>query len=304
MIYANLTLNWKVSMASKTAFFESLLKPYQQQVVSAIQKNVSSLGPKTKIRDACEYALMNGGKRLRPILVFMVAKALGHSVDVTPAALSIEYFHTASLVADDLPCMDDDDQRRSKPSVHKKYSEAVALLVSYALISAGYACLAQNAQILKNANLPFSKDSDHLCVLALENATYNTGLTGATGGQFLDIFPPSLTLATLREIIHKKTVSLFEISFVSGWLFGGGELSALPNVKKAASHFGTAFQIADDLDDMEQDVANERRVNFACCFGKEEAGRAIREEILQYKQTMRDLKLTQTELVDLIDMLV
>jgi geranylgeranyl diphosphate synthase, type II len=291
-------------MSSKKALTENILKPYQQKVLAAIEKSIPFLGSKTPVRDACEYALMNGGKRLRPALVLMFAKALGHPIDLNPAALCVEYFHTSSLVADDLPCMDDDDERRSKPSVHKKYGDTTALLVSYALIAAGYGFLVENTEILKKANLPFSNKSDQICVLALENATYNTGLNGATGGQFLDIFPPNLSLSTLREVIHKKTVSLFEISFVLGWLFGGGDLSDLPTVKKAASHFGTAFQIADDVDDMQQDKENERKVNFACCFGKQIAVKTIEEEILQYKQTLIDLRLHQTELANLTDIVL
>lgn len=280
-----------------------LIKPYQTKIIQGIQKNIESLGPKSQLRDACEYALMNGGKRLRPALVFMVAEALGASCDVMPAALSIEYFHTASLVADDLPCMDDDDERRNNPSVHKKYGETIAMLASYALIAAGYGCLAQNAQILNQAGLSYSANSDRLCVLALENATHNTGLMGATGGQFLDIFPPDLTLSTMLEIIHKKTVSLFEISFVSGWLFGGGDPAALAIVKKAASHFGTAFQIADDLDDMEQDAINHCKVNFACCFGQAQAIKTIQQEISQYKHAIANLNLSNTDLIPLIDLI-
>lgn len=288
-------------MTPKPVSLENLLGSYQQQIVKCIQDNMAALGPRNKLRDACEYALMNGGKRMRPAIVLMVAKALGYGADVSQAALCIEYFHTASLVADDLPCMDDDDIRRNKPSIHKKYGEAVALLVSYALIASGYACLARNAQILKEAGLPVSTQSDRICVLALENATYNTGLLGATGGQFLDIFPPDLTMPSLREVIHKKTVSMFEVSFVTGWLFGGGDQAKLALVKKAASHFGTAFQVADDIDDVEQDIQNERLVNIAGRFGLKEAQKILREEIKQYKQTLIDLNLSLPELVNLVD---
>jgi len=289
-------------MTSKPSSLENLLETYQQQIVKSIQENMESLGPRTKLREACEYALMNGGKRMRPAIVLMVAKALDYGADATQAALCIEYFHTASLVADDLPCMDDDDLRRSKPSVHKKYGEAIAMLVSYALIAGGYACLARNAQVLKEAGLMVSSQSDKICVLALENATYNTGLSGATGGQFMDIFPPDLTMQTLREVIHKKTVSLFEVSFVSGWLFGGGDPAKLSLVKKAASHFGIAFQVADDIDDVEQDIQNERLVNVAARFGLKEAQKIVREEIKFYKQTLEDLNLSLPELVSLPDL--
>ena len=243
--------------------FASILKPYQQIVEQKLKGNIEQLGPKNPLRDACEYALLNGGKRFRPALVFMIAKALGHEVDVSQAAMGIEFFHTASLIADDLPCMDNDDERRNKPTTHRIYGESVALLATYALIAAGYACLAKNAHALKQGEHPFAGQSDHLCVLALENATHNTGLLGATGGQFLDLTPPNLSLGLVQEVIQKKTVTLFEISFVLGWLFGGGNLDQLDLVKRSAAHFGMAFQIADDLDDMTQDLEHQHALNIA-----------------------------------------
>lgn len=259
------------------------MEELRKTVCDALQKNMEALGPKSLLREACEYALNNGGKRLRPAICLSVARALGQGNEATPAALAIEYFHTASLVADDLPCMDDDDERRSKPSVHKVYGESMALLVSYALIAAGYACYAQNAKLVENGDL--------ICRLALENAAYNTGLWGATGGQFLDLSPPDLSMPTLRDVLHKKTVSLFEIAFVSGWLYGGGATAALPKVKKAASHFGTAFQIADDLSDLIKDVENGRTVNVAAVFGVEAAQKMLDEELEGYELTLEELKL-------------
>lgn len=261
----------------------------REYIQANLQKQLETLGPKSLLRDACEYALMNGGKRLRPAITLQVARALGKGAEVTPVALAVEYFHTASLVADDLPCMDDDDERRAKPSVHKVYGEAMALLVSYALIAGGYACYAQNAALVKNGDL--------LCRLALENATYNTGLWGATGGQFLDLAPPNLSLATLRDVLHKKTVSLFEIAFVSGWLFGGGAPASLARVKRAASHFGMAFQIADDISDLDKDVQNGRKVNMAAVFGIDAAQAMLREEIQGYKVILQELKLDSEELI-------
>lgn len=269
------------------------MEELRKRIWDALQNNMEALGPRSLLREACEYALNNGGKRLRPAICLSVAEALGQGSDATPAALAVEYFHTASLVADDLPCMDDDDERRSKPSVHKVYGESVALLVSYALIAAGYACYAQNAKLVENG--------DQLCRLALENATYNTGLWGATGGQFLDLSPPDLSLPTLRDVLHKKTVSLFEIAFVSGWLFGGGGLLALPAVKKAASHFGTAFQIADDLSDLIKDVENGRTVNMAAVFGVEAAQKMLDEELEGYQATLKELKIDNARLISFAD---
>jgi geranylgeranyl diphosphate synthase type II len=284
--------------------FTEILLPYKEQVEEKIQAYLLSWEAKTHLRDACEYALLNGGKRFRPTLVLMIAKALRPEADVSEAALGIEFFHTASLIADDLPCMDNDDERRNKPTLHKIYGEAIALLATYALIAAGYECLAKNAQILKDSSLFFADQSDRICVLALENATHNTGILGATGGQFLDIDPPNLTLATIRETIYKKTVSLFEISFVWGWLFGGGDLGQLPIVKKCAEHFGIAFQLADDLEDMEQDIANKRLINLANVSGKENARRLFHEEIYRFEKGLEHLQLESKELKALKEMLI
>ena len=108
---------------------------YRDKIEQEIAKSIVAFGEKTKLRDACEYALTNGGKRFRPLIVLLIAEALGHGMNVYPSALSVEFFHTASLIADDLPCMDNDDERREKPSLHKVYGESIALLASYALIT-------------------------------------------------------------------------------------------------------------------------------------------------------------------------
>lgn len=286
----------KASAAKFISDMNHVFGAYHAQIERVIKENTSSLGRKSKLRDACEYALLNGGKRFRPALVLMIAKALGSRTDATQAALAIEYFHTASLIADDLPCMDDDDFRREKPSTHKVFGESIALLASYALISAGYECLAKNSKTSPS-------NGDLICRLALENATYNTGLLGATGGQFLDLFPPDLSLETLRDIIHKKTVSLFEISFVFGWLFGGGNLDQINDVKKAASHFGMAFQIADDLGDVAQDIKNQRKVNFALVFGPENALDMFRSEIDAFAKMIVSLKINTQEFQAIIALL-
>src|SRR5688572_22103732 len=118
--------------------FTSILEPYKQLIEQKLRESIDQLGPKTTLRDACEYALFSGGKRFRPALVLMIANALGYEVDVLPAAMGIEFFHTASLIADDLPCMDNDDERRNKPTTHRLYGESTSLLATYALISAGY----------------------------------------------------------------------------------------------------------------------------------------------------------------------
>jgi geranylgeranyl diphosphate synthase type II len=269
----------------------SLLFPYKEKIETEIALRIAQLGPNTRLRDACSYALLNGGKRFRPTLVCMVAEALEQNAPVIEAAIAVEFFHTASLIADDLPCMDNDDLRRNKPSTHKVYGENIALLASYGLISAGYGCLAKNAELIGKSTLSFANSGDKICRLALETATYTTGLLGATGGQFLDAFPPDETTETCLKVIQEKTCSLFELSLVLGWLYGGGRIEEIKRVKKAGSHLGMAFQIADDLEDAEEDERANRKMNMALLLGKEEAYKLFELEKAHFFNELRRLGL-------------
>ena len=283
--------------------FASILGPYKLLIEQELNEQIPLLGEKTPLRNACEYALLNGGKRFRPALVLMIAKALGYGVDVLQSAMGVEFFHTASLIADDLPCMDDDKERRNMPTTHLVYGESVALLATYGLISAGYGCLAKNARLLEGSAHPFAAQRDHLCLLALENAADNTGLSGTTGGQFLDLAPPNLSLSLVREIIQKKSGTLFEISFVFGWLFGGGNPSFLAHVKKSAAHFGMAFQIVDDFEDRQQDALHGHALNVANILGKDAAKVLFYEEINQFYETIKKLNLQGSDLQSLAQLL-
>ena len=263
----------------------------RDRIEQEIAGSISSLGEKTKLRDACEYALTNGGKRFRPLIVYLVAEGLGNGLNVGEAALSVEFFHTASLIVDDLPCMDNDDERRDKPTLHKTYGETIALLASYALITAAFGKIHSNTETMRAAGAPFSASCDRICSLALENASQCSGIHGATGGQFYDMFPPTFTLDSLRQVIYKKTVTLFVISFAFGWLFGGGDPLHLPRVRKLSYHFGMAFQIADDLNDLDQDEKMGRDINLARFVGRERAHGVFEEEMRSFDHELRELKL-------------
>ena len=284
----------------KALSIEENIKKKKKKIEEEINKKIEELGEKTLFRDACEYAMTNGGKRFRPALVLLIAEELGKGYDVSQAALAVEFFHTASLVVDDLPCLDDDDERREKPSLHKKYGEALALLVSYALIAAGYECIAKNVKKRKESKCEEAIISDTLGILALENATKNTGILGATGGQFLDVFTSDFSMESIRDIFFKKTGSLFEIAFVFGWLFGGGEFEKLETVKKAAYHFGMAFQIADDFGDVEKDKQSGKKANIVNLFGKEKAKEQLQEEKKEYCFCLKTLGFENSVLNKLI----
>lgn len=272
----------------------------QDRIEQEIAASIVSFGEKTKLRDACEYALLSGGKRLRPLIVLMTAEALDNNLNVCPVALAVEFLHTASLIADDLPCMDDDDQRRNKPALHKVYGENIALLSSYALICAGFERIHLNAEIMKQAPAPFSEYADRACNLALGHAAHCAGILGATGGQFLDLFPPQYTLESFKELIYKKTITLFEVSLCLGWIFGGGCLDLFNRVKKAAHHLGMAFQIADDLEDINQD---DKGPNIAKFLGKERCIAVFQNEMSYFKQELIELKLLTPSFEKMCDLL-
>ena len=275
----------------------SFLKPLKKQFENFLDENILLLGKKNKLRDACEYALLNGGKRVRPLIVMMIAKALGNGLEVLNPALSAEYFHTASLIADDLPCMDNDDFRRNKPALHKMFGETVALLSSYALISAGYEKIYQGAQFLKGQDSPISKNADKICAIALDAATRCAGVSGAVGGQFKDLFPENKSLGEIVDIIYKKTITLFEISFVYGWIFGGGNLEKVEEIRKVSYHFGMAFQIWDDIGDVEQDGKDS--INIAQVLGLHEAKNRLKSELEDFESQMKTLGLFSKEFAQL-----
>jgi len=276
---------------------------HRDRIEQEIARSILCFGEKNKLRDACEYALKSGGKRYRPLLVLLVAEALGNGLNVLDAALSVEFFHTASLIVDDLPCMDNEDERRSQPTVHKIYGEPISLLTSYSLICAAFEKIHHNTIRMKEAEEPFCSEAERVGALALEQASRSAGILGATGGQFYDLFPPHLSLDSLRGVIYKKTVTLFEVSFVFGWLFGGGDETRLERVRACAYHFGMAFQVADDLGDLDQDEKNERDINLAKHIGKERAFLVFEEELKLFKIALMELGLDTPSFKKMVEML-
>ncbi|MBS0634331.1 MAG: polyprenyl synthetase family protein [Verrucomicrobia bacterium] len=265
-----------------------VLAPYKVRFEDEMYKAFSEFGPQNSVRDAMEYALKGDGKRFRPALVYMVADGLNKGLNVVPVSLAVEYFHTSSLIADDLPCMDNDDFRRGRATTHKVYGESVALLASYALIASGF------EQIAKNE----TNNSD-VTRLGILQASHTMGASGLIGGQYYDLFPKDLDKEKLLMILNMKTCALFDLCMTLGWLFGGGKLELLDEVHRAAYHFGMAFQILDDLDDSQKDALANREVNFANRFGFEEAVRTVEESCKAFQHSLELLGLKNTPLSQL-----
>lgn len=260
-----------------------VLEPYKRLFDAFVTASIDRFGPKNDLRDACAYALTNPAKRFRPALVYMVAEALGNTSDVSESALAVECFHTASLIADDLPCMDNDDFRRGMPTLHKQWNESIALLASYALIAHGFECIAHNGNALTHSHKEVQT--------ATELAAKTMGSVGLIGGQFFDLFRRELTEKNLNEIIEKKTGALFTLSFALGWIFGGGALEKLPLLHAASSAFGTAFQIIDDIDDMYKDRKANNPINYANAFGLQKAVATTRASIASFDKALAELSL-------------
>ncbi|MBJ7449829.1 MAG: polyprenyl synthetase family protein [Parachlamydiales bacterium] len=287
--------NSSTTAESKYKGIYQVLARYKKLVEDKMRVCLDEMNGVAALKEAIEYSLVSNGKRFRPIIVFMMAKALGKGFDVTPSALAVEFFHTASLVADDLPCMDDEEFRREKPTLHTIFGEAKSLLVTYSLIATGYGFISKNGSLIP------LEDSNERCLLALDNASKNTGASGAAGGQFLDLFPQERSLNALKEMLRLKTVTLFEVAFIFGWLFGGGDLSLIENVKKIADHWGHAFQIADDFSDFHQDEG--RFVNIVQEMGPEGAYNLFNGHIQSLKECFKTLPIDSSEFLEMVSSL-
>ena len=205
--------------------------------------------PPPSVHRAMRYSVMAGGKRLRPILVIAGAEAVGGAPDsVMPTACALELIHTYSLIHDDLPAMDDDDYRRGRPTSHKVFGEAIAILAGDALLTLAFRLIADNA--------PLVKDPTVLRDVVAEVAGA-AGTFGMVGGQVVDIESEGKTISaqTLEYIHRHKTAALIRASLRVGALLGGGDARAIETISEAGSDLGLAFQIIDDILDVEGSLA-------------------------------------------------
>lgn len=187
---------------------------------------------------AMRYSVEAGGKRLRPILCLAATELVGgHEEDALPVACALELIHTYSLVHDDLPAMDDDDVRRGKPTCHKAFDEATAILAGDALLTAAF-------EVLGTLTAFPAVSLRVISVIATA-----AGRFGMVQGQMLDLFHEgkAVTWETLSTLHGLKTGALIEASVVSGAVMGGGTEEQIAAVSAYGRHIGLAFQIADDI---------------------------------------------------------
>lgn len=262
---------------------------YQSDFESYLAQSVD-LTSDTQLEEAMNYALLAPGKRLRPFLLFAVVATLDSTVDmkqVYPVAAALEMIHTYSLIHDDLPAMDDDDLRRGRPAVHKKFSEATAIL-------AGDALLTEAFQQIAVANIPPQQAIDLTCLLAS-----TAGYQGMVGGQQADMNAEEqrVSLEELQSIHLRKTGELLKFACTAGGILTDGSDQTKAYLSELGLRLGLAYQIRDDILDItsSQDelgkpagsdvVAN--KSTYPSLLGLEQARKLFEQEL----QNCRDILL-------------
>jgi geranylgeranyl diphosphate synthase type II len=204
--------------------------------------------PPSRVHEAMRYSVLAPGKRLRPILVVAGAEAVGgRADDVLDSACALELIHAYSLIHDDLPAMDDDDYRRGRLTNHKVFGEAMAILAGDALLTLAFRLVAQNAARVAPAAVG-------AVVAEVADAA---GTDGMVGGQVVDIESEGKVIsAEMLDYIHlHKTAALIRVALRVGAVLAGGRAQEVDAVSRAGEALGLAFQIVDDILDVEGNLA-------------------------------------------------
>ncbi len=232
------------------------LKEYLKEKKKLVDKFLDNYLPKADVHpkvlhEAMRYSLFAGGKRVRPILAIASCEAVGGNIEaVLPAASAIELIHTYSLIHDDLPAMDNDDYRRGRPTNHKKYGEAIAILAGDALLTMAFDMLADINPVGARRRLAPTAESIISIIKTLASAS---GSAGMVGGQAADIEASGkeLNLPEVEYIHIHKTGALIRASVCIGAIAGNATNDELYKLTRYGECIGLAFQIADDILDIE-----------------------------------------------------
>ena len=261
---------------------EQYLEARRQSVERALEAALPmEEGPEARVVEAMRYSLFAGGKRLRPILCLAATEAVGGEIQAAmPAACALEMIHTYSLIHDDLPAMDDDDLRRGKPTNHKVFGEAIAILAGDGLLTEAFVLLSDYNSLLPERAV-------QVIGIIAEAASYR----GMVGGQVVDMLSQNkrADLETVQEMHSRKTAALIAAAAESGALAGKGSESQVAALARYGRAIGLAFQIADDILDIEGDTellgkttgADEARgkVTYPAAVGLERSRQAANEMI-------------------------
>jgi geranylgeranyl diphosphate synthase type II len=202
------------------------------------------------LAEAMRYSVTAGGKRLRPVLCLASADAVGgNRILAMPAACAIELIHTYSLIHDDLPSMDNDTMRRGRPTLHVVAGEGLAILAGDGLLTEAFSLLAAEPR----TDEPGVRARKLRVIHVIASAA---GASGMVGGQVIDLSSAALDASELKAMHAKKTGALIRAAAVAGAIMGGGDEPAIEAIDRAAAELGLAFQIVDDILDVEGEAAD------------------------------------------------
>lgn len=230
-------MSFKSSLKYRVDYIEKLLKEYMPE----------EKGYQKTIFEAMNYSLKAGGKRLRPILTLEACRIVGgNEEDVIPFAIAIEMIHTYSLIHDDLPALDDDDLRRGRPTNHKVYGDAMAILAGDGLLNYAF-------EIMLSSSI--GKENPAKYLNAINEIAKSSGVYGMIGGQVVDIESEDKKIEMEKlDFIHlNKTAAIIVGCMRAGAIIGDATEEQLENITKYATNIGLSFQIADDILDITGD---------------------------------------------------
>lgn len=264
----------------------------------------ATVGLPSRTKEAMTYSLMNGGKRIRPLILFSLLKDYGFKEQLGyPCGCAIEMIHTYSLIHDDLPCMDDDNLRRGKPSCHKAYDEATAVLAGDALLTRAF-------QVVLESQC----SSEKKCALVSKLAEY-AGIDGMIYGQDLDMKAETLTDARfedLQEIEVYKTAKLLTLPMVCAAILADKEQD-IPVLKEIGERLGIQFQVQDDILDVTSSATalgkstsdtQNNKLTAVSLLGLEESQNLVAKLDQQIQSLLNDLSTSTSSFQKILDFLI
>lgn len=276
-------MEFKQSLKEKSNYIESLLDEYKPK----------EDGYQTTIMEAMNYSLKAGGKRLRPILTLEACKIVGgNEEDAIPFAVAIEMIHTYSLIHDDLPALDNDDLRRGKPTNHKVFGEAMAVLAGDALLNYAFEVMLSNS---------INKENPQKYLKAINEIAKSVGIYGMIGGQVVDVESEDKSISKEKlDFIHlNKTAAIIIGCMRAGAIIGNADEEQLEKITKYGKNIGLSFQIVDDILDIIGDEAKlgkhvgsdieNNKSTYPSLLGLEKSKEIAKQLIDEAKDSIKDL---------------
>ncbi|WP_353095879.1 polyprenyl synthetase family protein [Tissierella praeacuta] len=254
-----------------------------------------------RVFEAIDYSLFTGGKRLRPIMAIKSYEMFKKDIEeIMPYAMAIEMIHTYSLIHDDLPAMDDDDFRRGKPTNHKVFGEAMAILAGDGLLNLAFETISNHMEKVKTI------DEYKRHVRVLKEISRYSGVFGMIGGQVVDLFSSHDTMTEEKLIFmyKTKTAALIQAALVSGAIIGEATDSEIELIREFGFNLGLAYQIRDDILDMEED-SSIKKLTYLTFHDINKAKSAVNEYSYRAIECLKNLENRDSGfLIDLTEELV